>query len=60
MNISKRWDRNYAVVRSFAKEQGHLNLPSTTSLENTTPAIDSTWLRRQKKLAPDCQKEEVC
>jgi hypothetical protein len=51
-----RWDHNYADVLSFAKEQGHLNLPST----NRETRRLSTWLRRQKKRAhmPNCQKEK--
>jgi hypothetical protein len=56
MNNSMRWDRNYALVLSFAKEQGHLNLPST----NRETRRLATWLRRQKQRAqmPNYQKEK--
>jgi hypothetical protein len=56
MNNSMRWDRNYAIVLSFAKEHGHLNLPYT----NRDSRRLSIWLRRQKKRTqmPDCQKEK--
>jgi hypothetical protein len=56
MNNAMRWDRNYASVLSFAKEQGHLNLPSTN--RETRRLLN--WLRGQKKRVrmPNCQKEK--
>jgi hypothetical protein len=56
INNSMRWDRNYADVLSFAKEHGHLNLPSTSRETRRLTA----WLQGQKKRVrmPNCQKEK--
>jgi hypothetical protein len=54
---SEQWDLNYAAVLSYAKEKGHLKLPSS----NHETRRLANWLRLQSYRAhiPSCQREKL-
>jgi hypothetical protein len=55
----EQWNRNYAAVVSFAKEHGHLRLPTS----NHETRRLANWLRLQsspyRENIPSCQREKL-